>query len=91
MVLFINETGTIGVIYNAVTNNITGSEFLTLLGLILIILLLFLTFRVPIEISAIIILPMLLIFMAFNNSIWAAGGLLLIYLGVLFFKNFFIN
>jgi len=91
MVLFINETGTIGIIYNAVTTNITGSDFITLLGLTIMILLFFMTFRIPIEVSAVLILPMLLIFMAFNNNIVAVGSIVLIYLGFLLAKNFFIS
>jgi hypothetical protein len=91
MVLFINETGTIGVIYNAVVTNITGSEFLTLLGVLLIMLLFLMAFHIPIEAGAILILPMLLIFMAFNNNILAIAGIALIYLGIILAKNFFIN
>lgn len=91
MTLFINETGTIGIIYNAVTNSITGSEFLTLLGLIIIIILFFMLFRLPIEATAILVLPMLLTFMAFNDNLFAMVGAILIYLAILFAKNYFIK
>lgn len=91
MVLFINDTGTIGIIYNAVTNNITGSEFLTLMGLILIIILFFMLFRLPIEATAILVLPMLITFMAFNDNLLALVGAVLIYSAILFAKNYFIR
>ena len=90
MVTFINSTGTIGIIYQAVNTNITGSDFLTLLGLMFIIMLFFMSFRIPLEATAILILPLLIIFMAFNNDIFAVGGLVLIYLGILFAKNYFL-
>lgn len=84
---FINETGTLGVIFQAVTLNITGNEFLTLLGLLLLILLFFMLFRIPIEASAILILPLLIILMASTGEFFAIGGVMLIYLALLFAKN----
>jgi len=67
---FINQTGTIGTIYNSAVTNITGSEFLALLGIIILIILFFLMFGLPIEVTL---------------------GLTLLYLGILFGKNFFIT
>ena len=87
MVLFINQTGTIGVIMGAVTNNITGSYFITLLGLMVIILLFFMVFRLPVEATVIFILPLCLVFMAFYGEFLVIGGLLLMYLGFLIAKN----
>lgn len=88
---FINHTGTIGIIYDSATQNITGSEFLTLLGLIVMIIIFFLMFRIPVELTAIFVLPLLMIFMAYSNNFFAIGGVFLIYLGMLVAKNYFIN
>ena len=88
---FINDTGTIGIIYNAATTNITGSEFLTLLGLIVLIIIFFTMFRIPMEMTAIFVLPLMLIFMAYSNNFFAIGGVFLIYLGFLVARNYFIN
>ena len=91
MVLFINETGTIGIILEATRINITGSDFLTMLGLTIIIMTFFMLFRLPIEASAILVLPMLLVFMAFIPNIFALGGVILIYLGILLAKNYLLT
>lgn len=87
VVNFINETGTLGVIYMGVTQNITGSEFLTLLGMVLCILLFFMMFRIPIEVSSILVLPLLIILMAYSGEWFAITGVLLIYLAILLAKN----
>lgn len=89
--IFINETGTAGIIFQAFTNNITGSIFLTLVLITIIIMAFFASFGLPLELSAIFVLPMYLIFMAFSHEYLAIGGLLLIYLGITFGKNFIIN
>lgn len=88
--VFVNDSGTVGVIYNAINTNITGSAFLTLLFIVALVLLLFLAFRIPIEGSTILVLPMLLTFLAFEESLFTIGGVFLIYVGVLFAKNWLI-
>lgn len=88
---FINESGTIGIIFEAVTNNVTGSAYLTLLGFMIIIILFFMLFRVPIEFTAILILPMCIIFMSFFGEFLVIGLTLLMYIGLLIAKNFFIR
>lgn len=87
---FVNETGTIGVIYNAINQNITGSAFLTLLCIIALVMLFFMAFHLPLEATAILVLPMLLTFMAFEESLFTLGGVFLIYMGVLLAKNWLI-
>jgi hypothetical protein len=89
--IFINQTGTLGVIYQAATQNITGSEFITLLGLIILIMAFFMMFGLPIETTTILILPMLIIFGVYSQELIATLGLVLIYLGIIFAKNFFIG
>jgi len=90
MVMLFNETGTIGIILKAATMNITGSEFLTYLGIILLVITFFLIFRIPIEATAVLIMPLLLVLMAFSGNLLAIGGAFLIYLGILLAKNFII-
>jgi hypothetical protein len=90
-VTFINDTGTVGIIFQAFTNNITGSPFLSLLFLCFIILALFVAFRIPIEFSLILMLPMFLIFLAFSHEFLPIVGVILIYLGVLWGKNMITN
>ena len=88
--VFFNETGTLGVVLVAITNNITGSLFLTVLFLTFIIVALFAAFRVPIEVTALMIMPFLLVAMAYQSEFIAFGGVALIYMAVIFVKNFFL-
>jgi hypothetical protein len=89
--VFINTTGTIGQIYIAATQNITGSEFLTLLGLMFLILAFFMIFRLPLELTSVLILPMLIIFMVYSHNFLSFTGLILIYLAILVAKNWIIS
>jgi len=88
---FINQTGTIGTIYNSAVTNITGSEFLALLGIIILIILFFLMFGLPVEVTFILIMPMLIVYGVYSQDLIGFLGLTLIYLGILFGKNFFIT
>ena len=89
--IFINQTGTVGQIYLAATQNITGSEFLTLLGLIIIIIAFFFMFGLPLEATAIMVLPMLIVFGVYSQNLISVLGIALIYLGMIFAKNFWIT
>lgn len=88
---FMNQSGTIGVIFTAFTLNVSGSEFVTLLGIIVFLLALFFMFRIPVEATIILILPIFLIFMAFSGEFLGLGLAFLMYLGFLLAKNYFIN
>lgn len=88
--VFINETGTIGVLVEYATN-MTGSLFMTVLLIFLILIALALLFRLPIEILIPLVLPMFIVGMAFSTEFLAIGGLMLIYLAVIFAKRFWLN
>jgi len=88
--MFINETGFIGQIVAYTTYNVTGSLFLTLLGMVMILILIAVMLRIPIEFTAIFIMPVLLVLMAYQSGTFTAiGGVFLIYIGILMAKNFF--
>ncbi len=88
---FMNLTGSIGTVYTAINTNITGSEFITLLACIILILMFFMAFRTPIEASVILVLPLILIIMAYTSNLYALGAVILMYIGVLVAKNYLIN
>lgn len=90
MGIFLNETGTIGVIIKAGTD-LTGSLFLTVLLIFLALVVLALMFKLPLEILAPIVLPIFIVSMAYSTEFLAIGGLLLIYLAVVFSKQFWLN
>jgi len=90
MGMFINETSSTGVIFNAINNNVTGSIFLTCLFLIILVMLFFMIFRMPVELSAIFVIPMLLVIASYQGDFQAVFGVFMIYLGFMVAKNFFI-
>ena len=85
--VFYNETGTFGIMISYMNTDVTGSLFLTLLFMVLAVLAICALFRIPIEFSAILVLPLLLVMMAYVGEFLAIGGIFLIYLGILFAKN----
>jgi len=76
----VNDTTVIGSIIVAITNNVTGSEFLTYFLLLLVLYLFGILFRIPIQIIPALQLPLLIILMSQMQSFVAIGGLTLIYL-----------
>lgn len=84
-----NETGIFGTLIINFTNNITGDIYLTLFSLMIIIFLFFLALRIPIEMTVILIVPLLIVFMAYGGADWKpVTGILLLYLGILFARFF---
>lgn len=88
MVLFINTTETLGIILGNATQYTTGSMFLTLLILVLILMAFAIMFGIQLEFTSIIILPLLLSYMAFYQEFIAIGTIILIYLALIVTKRF---
>ena len=85
-----NETGLIYVVTNAVTVNITGDLFLTLLLLVLAFMLFAFAFRIPLEFTVILVFPLLIAFGVEGGAgFMPVLGVGIIYLSVLLAKNFF--
>jgi len=91
MVLFINQTSFISTIIIDLTTNVTGSLFLSLLIITFFFILIALMFRLPMEASAVILLPLLLTFMATESQYIVVGGIILLYLGTILGKNFILK
>ena len=84
-----NETNLVGIFIIQFTNNITGDIFLTLLTIFLFIFMFFLAMRIPIELTAILIVPLLIIYMSEGGAGWETiTGAILLYLGVMFGRYF---
>ena len=88
--VFINDSGTIGILIKSGAD-LTGSLFLTVLLIFLILLALALMFKLPLEILIPIVLPLFIVCMAYSTEFLAIGGLLLIYLAVIISKRFWLN
>lgn len=84
-----NETGIFGTFIVGFTNTVTGDITLTLLTLTILIMFLFFALRIPVELSAILILPMLMVFMIYDSAHWKPiAGIVTFYLAILFAKFF---
>lgn len=86
---FINETSFIGLMFTMLTNNVTGSPFLSLVVLFLFLLVLCLAAGIPMEWTAIFILPLCIYLMAYSSQFLQIAGFVLIYLGILLAKTWF--
>lgn len=89
--MFMNMTGSIGILFQYLTINITGSELISIISILLLLIVFALLFKMPVELIMIIILPLILVFMAFYSGFLIVGGLILIVLAILFALNYFIK
>lgn len=86
--VFINWTESIGIVIGNSTQYTTGSMFLTLLMVLIIILAMALMFGIKLEFTVILVLPLVLGYMAYYSEFIATGMILLFYIGFLITKNF---
>jgi len=83
--MLFNETGIIGTAIIGLTNSITGDIYLTLFSLFFVIMMFFLALNLPIELSTILILPLMILFMAESSVDWKpVAGILVLYLSLVF-------
>lgn len=87
--VFFNETGIMGTVIIGLTNNVTGSLFLTLLLIVILLLVVAALFRISIEWTAILVMPVLIVLMSYEGLFLPVGGVFVIYLAVILGKNFF--
>jgi len=51
----------------------------------------FLAFRVPVDLSVILLLPLVIVFLAFESQFLIVGGLIIIWLGILLARTYVIG
>lgn len=85
--VFINETGTIGLILSAGTAGLTGNIVISLLIIMLFLITIAMLFSIPLEYTAIIILPLCISCGAYYNTFLAPTIVILIYLATIITKN----
>lgn len=89
---FFNTTGLMGEMFVSFTTYVSGSAFITLLAIFILLVGLFLMFRVPVEAIFILLVPVLVVFMAWSaGGFLAVGGVVIIMLGILLAKNWIIR
>lgn len=87
--VFFNESMIVKTSLDAISTNITGDIFLTLLFILIFIICFALAFRIPIEFTALIIFPLLIGFTAYYGMFMPVLGVAMLYLTVLIAKNLF--
>lgn len=81
----INTSGIIGQTLYYMTINITGSEFMTyLLILVALFVLGSVIFKMPAEVTSILLFPVVIVLMASSNSWASIGGIFLLYRAFMF-------
>jgi hypothetical protein len=87
---FINDTTT-SAIMSGLFNNVGGSWFMTIMLIVIFLIVIALILRIPMELTAIVVFPFLLVCGAYLPDLYAVVGVFLIYLGVLMANNWFIK
>lgn len=87
MVMLINTSGTTYKVLEALTLDLTGSLALTLLLILFFLLLIGFIFRLPIELTALVLTPIVFVMGLSDSSLIGVLIVWLLFLGVLFAKN----
>ena len=88
MAFFMKWTDTIGQIISQGTITTTGSVVMTLFIIMLLLIVAAVMFSIPIEWTAIIILPLMISLMQYSKEFMGIGTVLILYLSLLLAKNF---
>lgn len=87
--MFFNTSNEIGLLIYSLTTYVTGSIFLSLFSIMVLIMLFFLALRIPLELTVFLITPLIIVFMAYVGGDWKTyAGLIAIYLSIIFGKFF---
>jgi len=81
---FIDTTDLIGGLLMSLTNDVTGSLFLTLLMIVFFIVIIGLAFRLPLEITFIIALPLYYVSVVYSQEMYPVLAVALIHIAILF-------
>lgn len=84
---FTNSSDVIGLVLVTMTNDVTGSIFLTLFYFTILLTVLCLGVGLPLEWTAIFVLPVAIASLAYYDDYLQIGGFALLYLGIVFAKN----
>lgn len=88
MAIPINASSGVGVIIDYYTQNVSGDFFITLLFITISFILLALLFTIPLEFTALLIYPFLIVTTAFYGHFFSVLSVFLIYTSLLLAKNY---
>ena len=86
--LFMNTTETIGKIILSGSNNVTGSLVGTLILILIFLMAICIMFGIPLEFSAILVFPYILVVSAYYSSFMLIMVLIIVFLVIIIAKNF---
>ena len=86
---FLNSSGTTATIVKGLYDNVGGSWFATIMLIVLFVIIIAMLFRLPLEVTAVVLLPLFLACYVYVPDFAGVTGVLLIYLGILIGKNYF--
>ena len=84
----INTGGEIAAILTALTQNVTGNLFLSLMAIFVTLIAICIGLGIPIEWTGIILLPLLLGAAAWYSDFYSILGVFLLYMGIVVANNF---
>ena len=84
---FINSSGSTATIVKGLYDNVGGSWFATISLIILFVILIAVIMRIPMELTAIFIIPLLLVCFVYVPDFLSVLGVALLYVGVIVGKN----
>lgn len=88
---FFDTTSIFGVILIELTNNVTGSLFLSLFFILSILIVICLGFRMPLELTIPLVLPFVLVGLTIVGGLLPTLGIIILYMAILFTKRFFLG
>ena len=80
------SNGTIGVGLAGLAGNVFGSYDLVLIFGLLLVLAMCAAFRIPLEFSAVLVIPLGLAMAWWASAVWSFVGILVLYLGFMLYK-----
>lgn len=89
--VFVNETQAIGLWFGVMNNDMTGSAFLSAMLILVVLMFVGFAFRLPLEYQSAYILPLMLVYMAYSDEFLVVGGVILLFMSVVFSKYIFFN
>ncbi len=85
--MFINITESIGLIVQSGTQNVTGSIFITLFLIMIVLFAIAMMFGIPLEFTSILILPFCISCAAYYGNFIAPVSIIIIYVSTIITKN----
>jgi hypothetical protein len=86
---FVNSTSWVGEVFSHMSINITGSEYLTILAILVLLIVIMMMFRVPMLFIFLFVSPLVMIGMAYYQEFYIIGLVFFAFLGITVAANFF--